>query len=165
MNTDSDGEVAGELAAQFSVAGDKLADAIVCALPSWVRSCVDGFDLTESVGQGSLETLIATAGSDATAALELPLRELLTAPIDDQRSTPLALVRTAVRFPTAILASAGVPPVDRDPFEARAFPDDVYGITPATWGDLGPEVAEAGLRWSVNKAFLHRRLHHDPHRS
>lgn len=148
-----------ELTAQFGEAGVQLADAIVRALPIWVQCCVSRFI------DGIDDVVVSNAGIEAVATVEGPLRDLLSAPIDAQRSTPLTVVRTAVAFPTSVLARAGVAAVDRDPFDARAFPDDVYGIAPATWADLGDEVAEAGMRWSVNKAFLHRRLHRDDGRS
>ena len=50
-----------------------------------------------------------------------------------------------------MLRAAGVPEVVRDPFETRAFPDDVYGIvlkTPAELGDdeLGGALLALGPR-------------------
>ena len=79
--------------------------------------------------------------------------------IDDQRGTPLTILRNAVRFPTDVLRRAGVAPVVRDPYAVQAFPDDVYGLTPATWADIHEDLADPGLRWSVAKAFEHRRRH------
>ncbi len=160
MDSDSDPELLAELAEQFTAAGNALADAIVRALPAWVLGCVNKFaaDIASEESQ-RVAQLVADAGTGAAAAVEPPLRKLLAAPIDEQRSTPLTIVRTAVQFPTAVLQALGVAPIERDPFDARAFPLDLYGISPASWGDLGPDVGEAGLRWSVNKAFLHRHLH------
>jgi hypothetical protein len=160
MDADSDPELLAELAGQFTAAGNTLADTIVSALPDWVLGCVNRF--AADIGPDdphSVARLVAAAGIQAAVAVEPPLRELLAAPIDEQRSTPLTIVRTAVQFPTAVLEALGVAPIERDPFDARAFPLDVYGISPASWGDLGSDVGEAGLRWSVNKAFLHRHLH------
>ncbi len=42
--------------------------------------------------------------------------------IDEQRTTPLALIRGAVRYPTEVLRAAGVPPVERDRFAAAGVP-------------------------------------------
>jgi hypothetical protein len=153
-----------QLAAQFAEAGVQLADAIVRALPVWVSGCVSRFVGIVGI-EGIDDVAVSAAAVEAVASVEGPLRDLLSAPIDEQRSTPLTIVRTAVSFPTSILARAGVAVIQRDPFQVRAFPDDVYGISPATWADLGDDVAEAGMRWSVNKAFLHRHLHRDHHRS
>lgn len=99
------------------------------------------------------------AGEAATAALMPRLNELLLADINDQRGTPLSIVREAVAWPTAVLANFGVEPVARDPYDAEMFPNDPYGLSPAAFSDLGDIVADAGLRWSVGKAFEHKRRH------
>ncbi|MEO7555966.1 MAG: hypothetical protein ABIV94_05100, partial [Acidimicrobiales bacterium] len=65
------------------------------------------------------------------------------------------LLRRAVRYPTAVLAAAGVPPVVRDAFAERAFPDDDYGLTPATFADVDPALHEPGLAWGAAKAHVH----------
>ena len=69
------------------------------------------------------------------------------------------MLRGAVRYPTAVLEAAGVPPVVRDEFAERAFPADVYDLAPATWRDLDESVHEPGLVWGAWKAktFLDRR--------
>ena len=74
-----------------------------------------------------------------------------------QRATPLELVRGAVREPTAVLRAAGVPPVVRDDFEERAWPDDRYGLTPRAAGDLGdPELGPMLLAWGLAKSAVVR---------
>jgi hypothetical protein len=83
------------------------------------------------------------------------VRALLASDIDDQRTGPLAVVRGAVRFPTAVLEQAGVPPVERDPFAVRQFPEDLYDLAPATFGDLDPTLHEPGLTWGAAKAHVH----------
>jgi hypothetical protein len=87
------------------------------------------------------------------------ISQLLAADIDDQHTTPLALLRGAVRYPTAVLRDAGVPAVERDRFAEDAFPDDVYDLTPATFADLDPALTEAGLAWGAAKAWEHTRRH------
>jgi hypothetical protein len=55
------------------------------------------------------------------------------------------------------LRAAGVPAVVRDPFEIRAFPDDLYGIVlknPAELGDDG--LGGALLAWGLGKAKVLR---------
>jgi len=76
-----------------------------------------------------------------------------------QRSTPLAILRTAGGRVAVVLGEADVPPPRRDPFDERANPDDRYDVGPATWADLGPEVAELGIAWGAAKAHLHLRRH------
>jgi hypothetical protein len=65
------------------------------------------------------------------------------------------VLRGAVVYPAAVLRAAGVPEVVRDEFAERAFPDDGYDLSPATWRDLGDEVHEAGLVWGAWKAKQH----------
>ena len=138
-------------------AGEVLADSVQGVLASWVRSCVSRFDVELAASEATAE-----AARSAVAEVMPALRSLLSADIDEQRATPLTIVRAAVRYPTAVLAAAGVAPVVRDAYEASAFPDDVYALTPATWADVHDELADAGLRWSVAKAFEHRRRHRGP---
>jgi hypothetical protein len=47
------------------------------------------------------------------------VRELLAADVDVQRGNPLAILRSLVRHPTAVLRSAGARPVERDEFRRR----------------------------------------------
>src|SRR5436190_2044345 len=73
------------------------------------------------------------AGAEARRTVGLDLRRLLALDFDDQATTPLSIVRGAVRYPTAVLREASVPEVQRDEFRVRAFPDDRYDLVPATW--------------------------------
>ena len=74
-----------------------------------------------------------------------------------QTATPLEIVRSAYREPTAVLVSAGVPAVERDGFDERAWPDDRYGLVPHTLGDLGdPDLAPLMLAWGMAKAAVLR---------
>ena len=65
----------------------------------------------------------------------------------------------AVRYPTAVLEAAGVPPVVRDEAAEELFPDDRYDLIPASFADLGADLAEVGLYWGAAKAFEHKRRH------
>jgi hypothetical protein len=105
-----------------------------------------------------LDAAIA-AGEQARADTGAALAALLATDIDAQRTNPLAVLRSAVRYPTDVLREVGVPEVVRDAFAERSFPDDPYDLTPATWRDLSDEVHEAGIIWGAWKAqrFLQRR--------
>jgi hypothetical protein len=129
-----------------------LADAVEAALPGWVVAAV-------AARAPGLEAEARAAGARAGADVLPRLRALLALDIDEQRTTPLALLRDAVRYPTEVLAGAGVPPVARDPFDEERFPGDVYGLMPASFADFGPEVGEAGLAWGAAKAWEHKRRH------
>jgi hypothetical protein len=128
----------------------ELADAIERALPRWVRRCVQRFVPVE----GAVADAVDEAGRRAQQGVGASVRALLLADLDEQQSTPLALVRLAVREPTEVLRSLGVAPVARDEFDVRAFPDDVYGLTPASFADVDPALHEPGVRWGAAKAFV-----------
>ena len=130
--------------------GETLADAVLAAVPGWVQRCVDRFAVGLDAGD---------AGRDAGAAIGPPLRALLTADVDDQRANPLAIVRDAVRFPTAVLRAAGVEPPTRSRFDVDHFPDDPYGLVPMTWRDIDETLHEPGIVWGATKAMAHRRRH------
>jgi hypothetical protein len=64
-----------------------------------------------------------------------------------------------VRYPTAVLLQAGVPPLERDEFDERVFPDDLYGLTPASFADIDPALVEPAVTWGAAKAWEHLRRH------
>jgi hypothetical protein len=128
----------------------ELADGIDAALPGWVRRCVERF-LTMTP---ELASDVDAAASRTRQQIGGAVRELLLTDIDEQTTTPLTLLRRAVAEPTHILRSHGVAPVPRDEFEAHSFPGDDYGLTPATFSDIDPSLAEIGLRWGAAKAFV-----------
>jgi hypothetical protein len=133
-----------------------LADAVVDALPGWVERSVArrAGRMTDEVAEAA-----RAVGRRAAEEVGAEIRALVEADIDEQRTTPLSLLRAAVRYPTEVLREAGVPPVDRDPFQARLLPDDVYDLSPATFADIDPALAEPGMVWGASKALEHRRRH------
>jgi hypothetical protein len=97
------------------------------------------------------------AGAVAGARVTARLQELFAADAAAQSSTPLEVVRTAYREPTELLERAGIPPVERDAFAERAWPDDRYGLVPQSLGDLGdPDLAPLLLAWGMAKAAVLR---------
>lgn len=137
-----------------------LADAIEAVLPSWVeRSVVRVMTAWKGEVDDDVRAAAAEAGRRATAEVVPELRALLETDIDDQRTTPLSLLRAAVRYATAVLEHAGVPPVQRDEQQERLFPDDVYDLAPATFADVDPALADAGMAWGASKAFQHLQRH------
>jgi hypothetical protein len=133
-----------------------LADGIERSLAGWVersvrRVCLDAarpFD-------PAMRRAAASAGERCRDDVAPRVRTLLLADLDDQRSTPLALLREAVSYPTEVLAAAGVPPVPRDEFDVRAHPDDRYAQAPASFADVDASLAEPGLVWGAAKAHVH----------
>jgi hypothetical protein len=137
---------------------EHLADAIEEALPRWVVGSVERV-LVAWPGRPEADAMAAAARAGRRAAAEVgaEVRELLATDVDEQRSTPLTLLRAAVRYPTEVLRQAGVPPVERDPFDAGHFPDDPYALTPMSFADVDPALHEPGLRWGAMKAGTHLR--------
>jgi hypothetical protein len=139
---------------------DHLADVVVARLPGWVERCVGDVMVA---WKGELPPDVAARASAAgrRAAREVGgrLRELLAADIDDQHTTPLSLVRAAVRYPTEVLSAAGAPHAPRDRFAAGAFPSDVYDLSPASWAEVDPALVDPALAWGAAKAWQHKRRH------
>jgi len=101
-----------------------------------------------------------SAGHRAQADVGPRIRSLLCADIDEQTTTPLAILRSvAVRYPTKVLRDAGVPPVQRDEFVEEVFPDDAYDLAPATFTDLDPDLGDVAIAWGAAKAFEHKHRH------
>ncbi len=137
-----------------------LADGVAEALPSWVVSSVAKV-MSAWAGHTPPDVTEAAEAAASRAVREIvpAIRDLLRADVDEQRTTPLELVRSALRYPTEVLRAAGVAPVERDAFAEAAFPDDVYNLAPASFADLDPTLGEAALRWGAAKAFEHKRRH------
>ena len=142
-------------------AGEAIVDGVERCLPGWVTATVDrllGAWARASADQVDAARAAARdAGPEVAARIGAELRALFALDPAEQLATPLQVVRSAVREPTAILATAGVAAVDRDPFEERAFPDDRYGLVPSALGDLGdPELSPLLLVWGMAKAAVLR---------
>lgn len=138
-----------------------LADAVEAALPGWVERSVARIMAAWSGGApgAGIADAAREAGRRAGAEVGAEVRALLAADIDEQWTTPLSLLRAAVRYPTAVLQDAGVPPVERDPFRERLEPGDLYDLSPASFADVDPSLAEPGILWGAAKALAHRRRH------
>jgi hypothetical protein len=139
-----------------AIAGE-LADRVEEAVPGWI----EGLVLTrvrEWSGHVSAEVAAeaVVAAEAASAEVGPRMRRLLEADIDDQAANPLELLRRATRHAHDALARIGVPSVVRDDFARRSFPDDAYGLMPATWSDIHPDLHEIGLTWGAAKAFVHK---------
>ena len=137
---------------------ERLALAVEDALPMWVVRSVERV-LTAWQGRPDPAVLERAADAGRRAAEEVggDVRLLLAADVDAQGTTPLTLLRAAVRYPTSVLREAGVPPVERDRFDECHFPEDPYGLTPMSFADVDPSLHEPGLWWGAKKASIHLR--------
>ncbi|HMK10382.1 MAG TPA: hypothetical protein VK461_02240, partial [Acidimicrobiales bacterium] len=128
---------------------ETLAAAVEAALPGWVeRSVARVVAVSGRVMDDDLRSAARAAGARARTEVGAAVRALLARDIDEQRTNPLSLLRGAVRYPTEVLRDAGVAVVaERDEFAQRAFPDDIYDLTPATWADIDPALQDPGITW------------------
>ena len=136
-----------------SAYGIRLATLVVELFPDWATRSI----LT--IAPESSEEDARAVGVTVASNLSPRLIELLSSDIDDQRQSPLALVRRHMYPLTAHLAELRASPAVRDPYDEEAFPADVFALGPKAWSDLGDDVSDAGLRWGAAKAMAHRRRH------
>lgn len=142
--------------AAFRRYSDELAEAVPPALHRWVQRSVRRIAVEAgTTPDESLERAAADAANLCADEVGRRVADLLARDLDEQRSTPLSLLRSATRYPTEVLRRAGVPTPERDSFDAAAFPEDLYGLTPASFADLDDSLHEPGLRWGAAKAHVH----------
>ena len=142
-------------------AGDAIVAGVERELPGWARRQVtrilDAWGRTEPEARARAERAAVVAGDAAAVRVVGELRDLLATDPSAQTATPLEIVRSAYREPTAVLEAAGVPPVERDEFDERTWPDDRYGLVIATLGDLGDDdLAPLHFAWGMAKATVLR---------
>lgn len=143
-------------AAALSAYAAALADAIEAAIPGWVDRSVRGVLAAQGLPVDDRVAAAIAAAADAATADGAPrARELLATDVDAQRANPLGILRSLVRYPTAVLREAGARPGPRDGFSVRNFPDDVYDLTPAAFADVDPALHEPGVSWGAAKAHVH----------
>jgi hypothetical protein len=150
----------GRALARLTEASAAMLEIAGWILPGWAVAQVAR--LIEAWGQLEPETAVRTLEAAAGAAIEAggrvsaELAEMLALDPELQRSTPLQIVRGAVREPTAVLAAAGIPEVVRDEFSERSWPDDVYDLTPRTFRDVDEDLAAVHFAWGMAKAEVLR---------
>jgi hypothetical protein len=147
--------------ADLARVGDEIVVGVQRTLGPWMIACVAR--ILEAWGRSGPDVearALATAEHEApTVAGRIAdsLSELFAQDPSEQTRTPLEIVRGAIEDPTRILSDAGVPPVERDAFEERTWPEDRYDLLPRTLADLGdPELGPLQLAWGLAKARVLR---------
>jgi hypothetical protein len=144
--------------AQLRFYADRLAEAVDAALPVWVERSVRSVAAAQAITlTAETERAVFDAGERARIEVGGEVAALLAVDIDHQSGTPLTLLRAAVRFPTAVLASLGAAAPERDSFDVASFPADRFALTPASFADIDPSLHEPGIAWGAAKAFVHKR--------
>ena len=163
--TDAAREDEARALARLDETGAAIVAGVQRQVPGWAQAQVerqvarilDAWGRSDPATRARSRRDAVDAGRAAATRVEGELHALFALDPAEQRATPLEVVRTAYREPTAVLAAAGVPPIVRDEFDERAWPDDVYGLVPRTLGDLGdPELAPLHLAWGMAKATVIR---------
>ncbi|MFZ8999299.1 MAG: hypothetical protein ACO225_01300 [Ilumatobacteraceae bacterium] len=104
---------------------------------------------------------LAQVVDEAVQRLVADLAVLLGTDVDAQRMNPLALFRAAVIDPNRWLLERGARPTDADRFVTDRFPDDAFGLGPATWSDVHADLHEPGIAWGAWKAMTVLRRRQD----
>jgi hypothetical protein len=130
----------------------RLLQSVTEVARTWASRLVDD-RLRENglLGLVSEESRLSAVAETERLAVD-GLRELLELDAEQQRTNPLAVLRVATAPLGRFLASVGASPVERDEFDQRSFPDDVYGLAPATWADIDTALLEPGIEWGAWKA-------------
>lgn len=141
---------------------EALRRAIAAVASEWLVGCVErGAERGGVVmGPAMLDDARDMAVGEAPHLLER-ISELLATDVDDQRINPLAVFRSMVIHPIAVLDRHAVPTPDRTDWDRQAFPDDVYDLGPATWADIHESLTEPGLVWGAWKAAVVLRRRRD----
>jgi hypothetical protein len=139
--------------------GERIVAGVERAAPAWavgqVARILDQWGTHEAGDRARVLAEAQEAGAVAARRVGRELSSLLGQDPEAQAATPLQVVRALYREPTELLRRAGVPPVERDAFAERAWPDDDYGMVPDTMADLGDEdLAALHLAWGVAKATV-----------
>ena len=130
-----------------------LIDAIDKAVEGWlVRVAETVFVGRNGVLTGDFRRAAQEAAREGATWTMTKLHAALEVDVDAQRVNPLQILRDAVRFPTEVLLAAGIPTLQRDEFDVKINPDDVYGIGPAHWNDVDESLTEPGIIWGAAKA-------------
>jgi len=139
--------------ATLAQCANTLADAFEECLGPWVMNAI-ALRHPDPLPPAVL-AMANEAEEQARTRVAAEIRDLLETDIDAQHTSPLALARQVVPLATQVLDRAGVVPVPRDRDAERLHPDDVYDLTPGTFGDFGDALHEPGITWGAAKAYVH----------
>ena len=134
-----------------------LADGVQAALPGWVERSVERVHVETLLRRPPAEVREAAAARRARRRGRRRRPGARPARPRHRRAAhrPARPGPPGRAVPDRGAARAGVPPVDRDEFAARQFPDDVYDLAPTSFAELDPDLHEVGLVWGAAKAHVH----------
>lgn len=132
-------------------------------VPPWLRRCTEDVARRHRIDLDEHGDELAGAVVSAADSCLRRLEVLLGTDVDEQRTNPLSLLRDAVVEPSRVLLDLGAAPARVDEFQQRRFPDDPFGLGPANWNEVHPDLHAAGITWGAWKAMTvlrRRRVDH-----
>lgn len=148
-------DLAADLAAWHEIAG-QLREAVVEAVPGWMHRSVGRVINQQRIeAPDGLDHWLAEATERCCAFVDRDLEALFACDPDEQRGTPLGVLRNAVRFPSEVLDRAGAKSVVRGDVDRWAVPNDHYNLSPGNMADLSERAHELSIAWGAGKAHIH----------
>jgi hypothetical protein len=138
-----------------------LLDAARRFAPGWLSRATITAAARGGIRLDADDAELSAVVDEAVTTLLAELADLLATDVDEQRTNPLSLFRRCVGGPNELLLRRGAaaPVIDR--FAADHFPDDVFGLGPASWSDVDPALHEPGITWGAWKAMTVLRRRRD----
>jgi len=134
---------------QYSTQLLETSDRVVA---KWVERLIRIHCDEQKISDPRVGDLCISVIAQVSTEVHVNLVELLSRDVFEQRTNPLAIFREATRPITELLSNLGCSPVSRDDFNERSFPEDIYGLSPATWIDIDEALVEPGIEWGAWKA-------------
>jgi hypothetical protein len=164
---------AGQADVELALAGHELADRLEQVLAGWLTrralALLAGTERSRSTGVSAAPAIVGAGASPdrqriaraAEAAAERTvdrLRQLADTDVDEQRTTPLTLLREEVSGElTELLCAARVaPPASSG---ARLRGGDPFGLAPTRWQQVDSDAGVLALVWGAAKVRAHRARH------
>jgi hypothetical protein len=135
-----------ELPRSRAEAAEQLLRAADAVIPAWLERCVRRICSQQGIESAELDAKISTMVRQASPMV---LGELGAAVTGVRADNPLQVFRRAVVYPTLVLGELGAREVRRDEFSRESFPNDIYGLSPATWIDVDEALHDPGLIWGA----------------
>lgn len=120
-------------------------------VPAWMRRVAIDRCVRSGVDPATLAPDLDRTIDDASEAALTDLAALLATDVDEQRTTPLSLLRGSTAPIGELLRARGVATSGAE----AAAPDDRADseLGPATWSDVDPSMHQPGLTWGAWKAM------------
>ncbi len=127
-------------------AAEQLLAAADGVIPLWLERCVRKILLEQQIESGEADAKISLMVRQASPMV---MGELGASVTGVRADNPLQVFRRAVVYPTLVLSELGAKEVHRDDFSRQSFPNDIFGLSPATWIDVDESLHDPGLIWGA----------------